>query len=101
MDDTLNRLDRIEKLLLEQTVLKKEVLSLPEASIYTGFSKSHLYKLTSAKKIPHYKPSEKHISFKRLELDEWQLRNPQKTTEEIDRLADEFKIKGGRSNGNH
>lgn len=95
-DNILNRLNGIEQLILEQTILKKEVLNLPEASIYTGLSKSHLYKLTSAKKIPHYKPSEKHIAFKRRELDEWLLRNPQKTTEEIDHLADGFKIKGGR-----
>lgn len=100
MDDNIsNRLDRMEKLLLEQTILQKEVLNLPEASIYTGLSKSHLYKLTSAKKIPHYKPSEKHIAFKRVELDEWQLRNPQKTTNEIDHLADDFQIKVGRDHG--
>ena len=98
MDEILKRLNRIEKLVLEQTILKKEVLNLPETSIYTGLSKSHLYKLTSAKKIPHYKPSEKHIAFKRKELDDWQLRNPQKTKKQIDHLADNFKIKEGRSN---
>lgn len=99
MDETHKRLDRIEQLILEQTILKKEVLNLVEASIYTGLSKSHLYKLTSAKKIPHYKPSEKHIAFKRRELDDWLLRNPQKTTAEIVHLADDFIIKGGRDHG--
>ena len=92
-ENILNRLTRIEKLIREQTILNKEVLNMDEAAIYTGLSKSNLYKKTSAKKIPHYKPSEKHIAFKRRELDEWLLRNPQKTTEEIDHLADDFKIK--------
>lgn len=53
----------------------KEVMTLDEAAIYLGVSKSHLYKLTSSKKIPHYKPSNKLIFFKRVELEAWALSN--------------------------
>lgn len=63
----LLRLSEIEKKLN----LQKAVLSFSEAAEYTGYSKSYLYKLTSAGVIPHYKPTGKMVYFKRLELDEW------------------------------
>lgn len=47
------RLDRLESLLLAGT---KEVLTLDECSIFTGYSKNHLYRLTSQRAIPFYKP---------------------------------------------
>ena len=65
----LNRLNKVEKLLTEQ----KTVLSFSEAAEYTGFSRSYLYKLTSAGIIPHYKPTGKMLYFKKSEIDEWLL----------------------------
>jgi excisionase family DNA binding protein len=54
---------------------QKVFLSIEEVEIYTGLSKSYLYKLTSQKKIPHSKPHGKVIFFERLRLDEWLRRN--------------------------
>lgn len=41
-----------------------------EAARWIGIGKSYLYKLTSGKKIPHYKVGRK-ILFDRGELEEW------------------------------
>lgn len=53
----------------------KELLTIKEASVYLGIAKSYLYKLTSAKKIPHYKPNGKLVYFKRKELYDWAIQN--------------------------
>ncbi|TKK71451.1 helix-turn-helix domain-containing protein [Ilyomonas limi] len=51
-------------------ILQKEILTFEEACIYLGRSASSMYKLTSARLIPHYVPTGKLIYFKRTELDE-------------------------------
>lgn len=53
----------------------KDVLSVDDAALYLGVSKSLLYKLTSSRRIPHYKPSNKLIFFKRSELEAWVTKN--------------------------
>lgn len=53
----------------------KELLTIKEASVYLGIAKSYLYKLTSAKKIPHYKPNGKLVYFKRKKLYDWAIQN--------------------------
>ena len=87
------RLDRIENLLLSQ----KKVLSFDEASIYTGLSKSHLYKLTSTGGIPCYKPTGKKLYFDKEELDNWMLRNKKLSQDEIDDKAENFLMERGLS----
>jgi excisionase family DNA binding protein len=77
------RLTHIENLLLSQ----KKVLNLDEVAVLTGLSKSHLYKLTSNGKIPHYKPNGKFIFFERAEIEDWLLRNRIKTVDEIEAEA--------------
>jgi len=91
------KLDNIEKLLVEQSLLKKEVLNFNETAIYLEVSHSHLYKLTSTGVIPAYKPNGKKLYFNRKELDEWLLSNKQVSTDEIERQADEFQMKSGRA----
>ena len=54
----------------------KHVLTFEEACEYLGFKKSYVYKLTSAKIIPHSKPNGKTIFFERKKLEEWMLSNP-------------------------
>jgi excisionase family DNA binding protein len=78
------RLSRIEDLLLSQ----KTVLTFDEASVYTGLSKSHLYKLTSTGGIPCYKPTGKKLYFEKEELDDWMLRNKKLSQQEIDDKAE-------------
>ena len=90
------KLDNIERMLIEQNLLKKDVLNLIEASLYLDLSQSHLYKLTSTGAIPCYKPNGKKVYFNRAELDNWLLRNRQNTTNEIDDAVDNFMLKTGR-----
>jgi excisionase family DNA binding protein len=53
----------------------KTVFTVAEACEYMGITESHLYKLTSSGKIPHYKPTGKLMYFDRSELDDWLLCN--------------------------
>ena len=79
------RLRRIETMLWSQ----KEVLTLEEAAMYTGYSKAHLYRLTSGRQIPHFKRSRR-VMFNRHELDGWLMENPVRTDDEIGRAADTY-----------
>ena len=89
----LEKLTNIENLLKAQN---GRPLTLEEAADYLGFSKSYLYKLTSANKIPHYKPQGKRLYFAKSELDKWLLRNPVKTTAAIEQEANDYVVNGGK-----
>ena len=71
----------------------KEVLTLDEAARYTGMKKSSLYKLTSTRAIPHYKPNGKYCFFKRTELEEWLTANPVATTADLNAAAQAYCMK--------
>lgn len=96
MEEILKRLEIIEKHVLDQNIILKNVLNFNEACKYLELSQSHLYKLTSAGTIPHYKPNGKKLYFNRAELEEWLLRNRNTTQEEIDKEAANYLIKKGR-----
>jgi len=85
--DILTKLDRIEELLLSQSLLQKEVLNFKEACLYLELSESHLYKLTSTRQIPHYCPNGKKLYFNRIELDQWLQRKRLSSTDDIDIAA--------------
>lgn len=79
-------------------ILEKEVLTLKELSIYTGFSKSHIYKLTHHNKIPHYKPGGKVCFFKMTEVKEWLLSNRVSTKDELQSQASAYLLNSKRTN---
>ena len=82
--DALNaRLDRIEKLTL---IGAKTVLNLDETVLFTGFSKGHLYRLTSSRQIPHFKKARK-LYFKKSELENWMLEDKVMTAKDIESQA--------------
>jgi len=89
MDDLKlsERLERIERILFKAT---KKVLNFDEACDYTGISRSYMYKLTSSRVIPHSKPTGKIIFFDREKLDEWLLKRPTLTLEDIERQAPNY-----------
>lgn len=95
VESVLKKLDPIESLLerialLEQTIYTtKKVFTFQEACMYIGISESMLYKLTSGKEIPHYKPRGKMIYFAKEELDEWLLQNYEPTIDDAVRMAEE------------
>lgn len=93
----LEELKMLKSMIQAQGILKKDVLTFDEACAYSGISKSSLYKKTSLGQIPHYKPGGKLVYFKRLELEEWLLRNRSTTQEELDRKAEEWVTKNGRT----
>ena len=75
----------------------KEVLTFDETANFTGFSKSYLYKLTSAGMIPHSKPLGKNLFFDRVKVQEWLLSKPIKTSAEINTQAANYvTLKTGR-----
>ena len=47
MDEILKRLEKIEKLIESQNLVRKDVLNFNECCDYLELSQSHLYKLTS------------------------------------------------------
>lgn len=57
----------------------KNMLTFDEACQYLGVSESLLYKLTSTKDVPHFKPRGKMLYFSKTELDAWLSQNPVKT----------------------
>ncbi len=96
MDEILERLEKIEKLLEIQNLVQKEVLNFNDAALYLELSQSHLYKLTSTRQIPHFCPQGKKLYFNRRELDAWLQRNRQTTKGEIEKQATDYIIKKGR-----
>lgn len=70
--EVLKRLQRIENLLEEK---KSNLLNFNQTAEYLSISHSHLYKLTSQRKIPFHKPSGKYLYFFKHELDKWIRQN--------------------------
>ena len=68
----------------------KKVLTFEEAACYMGMSKSWLYKMTSLKIVPHYKPNGKLVYFDRIELEGWLLQNRISTNDEIETQAQKY-----------
>lgn len=81
LEQKINEVDKIPNIenyvqqINERIWAVKEVLTTAEASAYLGISESYIYKLTSLKQIPHYKPNGKLVYFNRKELCEWAMRN--------------------------
>jgi excisionase family DNA binding protein len=82
MESTIfQQLTRLESLILS---IGKDALTLEEVAVFTGLSKSYLYKLTSTNQIPFYKRNGKNIYFSKQEIENWMLQNRVKPTEEIE-----------------
>lgn len=98
----IKKLESIESLLrhgevIEQAVATKELLSVDELSDYLSISKSFIYKMTSNREIPHYKPGGKFVYFKKSEIIEWVSKSRIKTEDEIEQEAENHLRKISRS----
>ncbi len=82
MEQILQHLQKIERLIESQNLSQKAVLNFDDACTYLDVSASHLYKLTSARQVPHFCPQGKKLYFNRQELEAWLQRNRQSTTDE-------------------
>ena len=49
--------------------ISKNILTVDDLIDYTGYSQKQIYKLTSTRAIPHYKPNGRKLFFKRNEVD--------------------------------
>ena len=76
-------LKAIKEFITRQALQQKDILTLKEAALYAGISTSYLYKLTSARSIPFYKPATKLVFFRKAEIDNWLLKNRQPTISEM------------------
>jgi len=89
MTDTemiMQRLDSIERNTL---IASKNVLTFEEAVTYTGISRGHLYRMTSEKRVPHYK-LQRRLYFRKEELEDWMCRRKVMTVERAESLADTY-----------
>ena len=79
---------RIEVL---ENILKdaKQVLTLEEAALFMGISKSSLYKMTHKHELPFFRPNGKLIYFEKAELLKWMRQNRVMTEAETKEAATE------------
>lgn len=75
----------------------KPILNVEELADYTGFRKSHIYKLVHKNLIPFSKPGGKVLFFERKKIDEWLLQNSHKSSDEIKQEAIEFAFKNKKA----
>jgi excisionase family DNA binding protein len=87
-----SELQQIKQLTLLGT---KKALTMTDASLLSGLSKSHLYKLVCYKKIPHYKSDGGKLTyFDKDELNAWMLQNRVKTVDELKAEAATYVLTG-------
>lgn len=64
-----------KEIIAERVTANKPMLTMKEASLFTGLSKHTLYRLTCSKQIKHYKPGGKLIYISREDLINWMTQN--------------------------
>lgn len=65
----------------------KEFLTIDEASDYLGLAQSTIYKMTSRREIPVYKPNDKQVLIQRDDLNNWIRKSKIMSAEELDEYA--------------
>ncbi len=91
-------LQELSDLVADKTIFcTKEVLTSEEVARYMGVSRSHLYKLTMRREIPHYKPRGKICYFNRQEVEQWLQSNRVATDTELNNQANNYCMKGGKA----
>ena len=79
VDDLVRRIIVLENVLC----LDKEVLTLEEAALFMGISRSTLYKMTHKNVISFFRSNGKLIYFEKSELLAWMRKNRVYTNEEV------------------
>ena len=82
-EEVIRRLQLIENLLAGK---QNDLLNFNQAAGYLSISHSHLYKMTSQRKIPFHKPSGKYLYFFKYELDAWIHQNDEPGSNEDEAL---------------
>lgn len=97
MEFIQKELKEIKELLKKQTLQQKEILTIEEASEFLDLSTSRLYKMTSNKEIPHYKPGGKKIYLNRQELEQWILNSRVDSINDVDDELDSYLSRTNKS----
>jgi predicted DNA-binding transcriptional regulator AlpA len=90
----LEKIDHLD----EAALVKKKVFNVANLQMYTGWSLSKIYKLTSAKLIPFSKPTNGSLFFERERIEEWLLQNPSYSEDDIKEKVNAHLRKHHRSN---
>ena len=90
-------LEKLEEIKAITLLGVKQALSMNDATLLTGLSKSHIYKLVCSKKVPYYKAHEggKFTFFDKDELTAWMLGRRVKTDDEIADEATNYVVMAG------
>lgn len=80
----------IKKEIIRRNLYRKRHLTIQQAAIVVGVSKSFIQKLVSSKEIPHTKPNGKLVFISRKDLEIFLSRNPISTNEEIESIVSDY-----------
>lgn len=86
-DNIIKELQELKKLIQEQNLQQKEILTLVEAAKYLGMSTSTLYKFSHQGILPKTCPNGKRIYFMRSSLDEFMRKGRKASNKEIEQEA--------------
>jgi excisionase family DNA binding protein len=90
--DILKELQELKNLAL---LSAKQALTMRDTALLTGLSKSHIYKLVCAKKIPYYKSQGGKLTyFNKDEINKWLLQHRVKTSAEVEQEAATYLLTG-------
>ena len=89
MDKLLKEIEELKRILL----LQKEVLTINELSLYTGYTVDYIYKMVSLKQIPYSKPNGKKLFFSKERIIEWLSSNKQLCEQELEEQAANYILK--------
>lgn len=70
----------------------KNVLNVEDLCLLLGTTRANVYRMTSERRIPFYKPLRGKIYFKRDEIESWMLRNRSASIDEIQSNAEMYCI---------
>ena len=90
----LEKIDHLD----EAALVKKRVFNVANLQMYTGWSLSKIYKLTSARLIPFSKPTNGSLFFEREKIEEWLLKNPSYVEDDVEQKVNAHLKKHYRGN---
>ena len=88
-EELTQQLARIEQ---QSLLAAKRALTIDDVAVLTGWSRSHIYKLTCTHEIPHYKPNGKTIYFDKVEVEKYLLKGRVATKVEAEQAAEKYLI---------
>lgn len=84
---TLNEVRSLKREMKQSNLYRKKIYTLKEAATVIGVSDSYIQKMVASKSIKHSKPSGKLIFIRRKDLEDFIMRNPILTNDEVDSIV--------------